>query len=86
MKTKNLLERLSQLLSLEGSQRREELVSLRELLEKFELKEAKVSQRLADAQELGPDGEKLRQRLSDKLRVLRAQRMKGLERCAELEE
>lgn len=85
MKTNKLLERLSQLLSLEGSQRREELESLRELLEKFESKEAKVSQRLADAQELGPAGEGLRQRLSDKLRVLRAQRMKGLERCAELE-
>ncbi len=84
MKTKKLLERLADLLSSKGQKRRVELASLRTLLRKLEKKEEKVLQKLAAAKKLGDEGADLRKRLSDKLRVLRAQRSKGVRRCSEL--
>ncbi len=86
MKTKKLLERLTQILSLEGSERLTELESLQELLDKFEKKERKVAKKLAAAQKLGDQSAALQENLNNKLRVLRAQRAKGLKRCAELME
>ncbi len=86
MKTKKILKRLAELLSSEDKKRRAELDCLKELLQKLEKKEAKVGLKLAAAQALGEEGEEHRKRLSDKLRVLAAQRAKGIQRCSELEE
>ncbi len=86
MKTKELLERLSKLLSRKGSQRQVELKSVLALLGKLEKKEEKVKRKLAAAKDLGAEGEDLYKRLEDKLRVLRVQRAKGERLCRELEE
>ncbi len=84
MKTKKLLERLTQILSLEGSERLTELESLQELLDKFEKKERKVAKKLAAAQKLGDQSAALQENLNNKLRDLRAPGAKGLKRRAEL--
>ncbi len=87
MKTKKLLKKLAAMLSLKGEQpRKAELESLVVLLEKLHKKEQSLEQKLAAAQELGDDGKEMCKRLADKLRVLRAQRAKGVARRDELED
>ncbi len=78
MKTKKLLARLSSILSWESSQLKARLESLQKLLDKLEAKEKKVSKKLQSAEDGGDAGKGERKRLRHKLKVLRAQRAKGI--------
>ena len=49
-----------------------------------EAREGEIALKLEAAQELGEEGEDYRKRLTDKLKVLRAQRAKGEQLCEDL--
>ena len=84
MKTNKLLELLAEALSKEANHRKAKLKSLNKLLAKLDKKEIKIGSRLEAADALGDAGEALHKRLSDKLKVLRAQYAKGVRLREEL--
>ena len=84
MKTKKLIKRLASIFSEEESDQKLQLKNLKKLLAKLDEKEAKITLKLEAANEFGEEGEAYRKRLTDKLKVVRAQRAKGKALCEEL--
>lgn len=79
MKTRTLLERLAALLDAAGQARRRERRAILEVMGRLRAKERKFQRRLA-----GIDDPDEREALEGRLRVVRAQRRKGVERLLEL--
>jgi predicted metal-dependent enzyme (double-stranded beta helix superfamily) len=79
MKTKTILQALGDFLNADRAAQLNELESVRKILRQLRTKERRLRQQLAAT----PDPEK-QQELSAELEVVHAQRLKGLERVAEL--
>ncbi len=79
MKTKKLLKRLVALTNARRRRELAELDNLKAILDKLEKKEVKLRKKLE-----GEDNDNKKARLERKLKVVDAQRKKGLARCEEL--
>ncbi len=79
MKTQKLLERLAELLGTRGHAARRERRALLEVMGKLRAKERKFQRRLAEI-----DDPSEREELERRLRVVHAQRRKGVEQLLEL--
>jgi hypothetical protein len=79
MKTRTLLEKLGRFLGEDKDSQREEIESIREVLKKLKQKEKHLREELEE--QLDHD---TRREVQTKLDVVRAQRLKGLDRVKEL--
>ena len=78
MKTKKLLERLAEFTSNKGSKKRKECEAMKELLKTLKKRQKKLEEQLE-----GESGDR-KKRLRSKIKVIRAQRKKGIEHYKEL--
>lgn len=79
MKTHKLLRKLSRFLHAKKSARRHEIKKIREVLGQLKEKEQQLQEKLSAATEMDE-----RNDLEEKLKVVHAQRLKGVERMREL--
>ncbi len=78
MKTKRILERLAELTSDVGSKKRKECDAMKALLKTLKKRQKKLEEQLAN------ESGHRRKRLRSKIKVIKAQRKKGIERYKEL--